>query len=410
VNVAFLVNDLQLSGGIGVVVRHARRLAADHGFDVSLVLVRDWDLPHWSGYDDLPHMHVISLEEARERRFDVAVATWWETTFSLFTIPAKRYAYFVQSLEDRFYEHDQAERVGAGLTLDLPVAFITEARWIQQTLAELRPDAPCHLVRNGIDKDVFVSPQDVEPNVAEPLRILIEGDPTVWFKGVKDAASAAAAVREPRRVTVVTGRPEFLDVAVDRVVTHVPHREMAGLYADSDVVLKLSRVEGMFGPPLEGFHMGATCVTTEVTGHDEYIEHGRNALLVDWDDRTGTTRQLELLAKDRRLLHELRCNALATAHGWPDWSQATQFMALALRRSAVSKQPSAASASAAMMADLRGGIEQYNVHLQERLEFAREAAKLEKVKALPGIAQANRVRQTRAGRLGIRLLRRLLGR
>jgi glycosyltransferase involved in cell wall biosynthesis len=408
--VAFLVNDLQLSGGIGVVVRHARGLVADHGFDVSLVLVRDWDLPHWSGYDDLPHLHVISLEDARDQRFDVAVATWWETMFSLFKVPAKRYAYFVQSLEDRFYEPDNAERMGAALTLDLPVAFITEARWIQRTLAELRPDAPCHLVRNGVDKDVFATPDRLEPNVAEPLRILIEGDPTVWFKGVKEAAQAAMAVSQPRRVTVVTGRPEALEVGVDRVVTHVPHREMAALYADTDVVLKLSRVEGMFGPPLEGFHMGATCVTTEVTGHDEYIEHGHNALLVDWDDRTGTTRQLALLAKDRRLLHELRCNALATARGWPDWRQSTQFMALALGRIALSQEPSAASAAAAMMADLRSGVEQYGVHLQERLEFAREAAKLEKVKALPGIAQANHARQTRAGRFAIRLLRRLLGR
>ena len=408
--VAFLVNDLQLSGGIGVVVRHARGLAADHDMDVSLVLVRDWDLPHWSGYDDLPHLHVISLEEARERRFDVAVATWWETTFSLFTVPAKRYAYFVQSLEDRFYEPNNAERVGAALTLDLPVAFITEARWIQRTLAELRPDAPCHLVRNGIDKEVFASPTTVEPNVAAPLRILIEGDPTVWFKGVRDAAKAAMAVRAPRRVTVVTGRPEALEVDVDRVITHIPHREMAALYADTDVVLKLSRVEGMFGPPLEGFHMGATCVTTEVTGHDEYIEHGRNALLVDWDDQTGTTRQLELLAKDRRLLHELRSNALATARGWPDWSHATQFMAIALQRIATSKEPDATRAAEAMMADLRGGIEQYGVHLQERLEYAREAAKLEKVKALPGIAQANRARQTRLGRYTVRFLRKLLGR
>jgi glycosyltransferase involved in cell wall biosynthesis len=410
VKVAFLVNDLQLSGGIGVVVRHARGLASEHGFDVSLVLVRDWDLPHWSGYDDLPHLHVISLEEARDQRFDVAVATWWETTFSLFTVPAKRYAYFVQSLEDRFYEHDQAERIGAGLTIDLPVAFITEARWIQRTLAQLRPDAPCHFVRNGIDKEVFASPEAVTPNVSEPLRILIEGDPTVWFKGVPEAAAAAMAVSQPRRVTVVTGQPQAIGTNVDRVVTHVPHREMASLYADTDVVLKLSRVEGMFGPPLEGFHMGATCVTTEVTGHDEYIEHGHNALLVDWDDRTGTTRQLELLAKDRRLLHELRCNALATARGWPDWKQSTQFMALALRRVAASKQPDATRAAAAMMADLRGGIEQYNVHLQERLEFAREAAKLERVKALPGVAQANRARQTRSGQLAIRLLKRLLGR
>src|SRR5207253_17021 len=127
------------------------------------------------------------------------------------------------------------------LTLDLPVAFITEARWIQRTLAQLRPDAPCHLVRNGIDKDVFVSPDGVDPNLHDPLRILIEGDPTVWFKGVREAAQAAAAVREPRRVTVVTGQPQALGVGVDRVVTHVPHREMAALYADTDVVLKLSR-------------------------------------------------------------------------------------------------------------------------------------------------------------------------
>jgi hypothetical protein len=156
--------------------------------------------------------------------------------------------------------------------------------------------------------------------------------------------------------------------------------------------------------------MGATCVTTEVTGHDEYIEHGRNALLVDWDDQTGTTRQLELLAKDRRLLHELRCNALATARGWPGWDHATQFMALALQRIAASHEPDAARAAEAMMADLRGGVEQYGVHLQERLEFAREAAKLEKVKALPGVRQANRARQTRLGRYSLRFLRKLLGR
>ena len=33
---AFLVNDLQLSGGIGVVIQHARNLVHDHGFDVTL--------------------------------------------------------------------------------------------------------------------------------------------------------------------------------------------------------------------------------------------------------------------------------------------------------------------------------------------------------------------------------------
>jgi glycosyltransferase involved in cell wall biosynthesis len=266
------------------------------------------------------------------------------------------------------------------------------------------------LVRNGIDKDVFVSPAEVEPNVDKPLRILVEGHPSVWFKGVNEAVAAASAVSGNRRVTVVTPERDLIDAPADRISGPIPHRDMAGLYADTDVVLKLSRVEGMFGPPLEGFHMGATCVTTEVTGHDEYIVHGHNALLCDWDDLHGTTRQLELLGRDRRLLHELRCNALATAKGWPSWHQSTQFMAIALRRVADLPAPDPIAAAQGMMRDLRGGLEQYNVHLQERAEFAAEAAKLEKVKALPGIAQANRARQTRPGRLAVRMLRRLLGR
>jgi hypothetical protein len=40
VKVAFVVNDLQLSGGVGVVLHHARELMTRHGFEVDLVLAR----------------------------------------------------------------------------------------------------------------------------------------------------------------------------------------------------------------------------------------------------------------------------------------------------------------------------------------------------------------------------------
>ena len=238
--IAFLVNDLQLSGGVGVVLQHARRLSELDGWDVTLVLVREDEGPSWHGYEHLPHLHVRSREHALAERYDIAIATWWETTFTLFELEAERYAYFVQSLEDRFYLDDQAERLGAGLTLDLPVAFITEADWIVQTLAGLRPDAPCYLVRNGIDKDVFVPVQRVERSTGGPLRVLIEGSPGSWFKHVHDAIEAAAAMNEPRRVTVVCGDRKTLgEVAADEIVGPLSHREMAELYGRTDVVLKL---------------------------------------------------------------------------------------------------------------------------------------------------------------------------
>ena len=99
----------------------------------------------------------------------------------------------MQSLEDRFYHPADVEATYAGLTYDLPVAFVTEARWIAETLRDLRPDASVHLVRNGIDKDVFPVADAVVPNVDGPLRVLVEGYADVWFKGVNAAIAAVAA-------------------------------------------------------------------------------------------------------------------------------------------------------------------------------------------------------------------------
>ena len=198
VKVAFLVNDLQLSGGIGVVVAHARQLHDRHGFDVTLVLAREQEDPHWQ-HEPLEGLPVVSLDEARGEHYDVAISTWWETAFSLFELRAERYASFVQSLEDRFYRPGEADRLGARLVLDLPVTFITEARWIADTLAGLRPTAPCHLVRNGIDKRVFAPTAKLEPRFDGPLRVLVEGNANVWFKGVNEAIAAVAPdARAPR--------------------------------------------------------------------------------------------------------------------------------------------------------------------------------------------------------------------
>jgi len=408
--VAFLVNDLALSGGMGVVVQHASRLSQLPDWDVTLVLVRDAEGPSWHGYEHLPHLHVRDRDHARQEHYDIAIATWWETTFTLFELSAERYAYFIQSIEDRFYLHDEAERLGAGLTLDLPVSFITEAGWIRETLSLLRPDASCHLVRNGIEKDVFAPLEHAPVNADGPLRVLVEGSPHSWFKHVREAINAASAMREPHHVTVVcTDREALGEVVADEVVGPISHREMADLYAQTDVVLKLSSVEGMFGPPLEGFHRGATCVVTPVTGHEEYIEHGWNGLITDWDDLRGTARQLDLLARDRELLQFLRTNALETARAWPSWQQSSQFMAGALEAILREPSPGGAAGARGLLADLRGGIEIYNGHLVERAGYARRAMRFERriarIRATPPMRFAQSLRRYRVVQLALRPLR-----
>jgi O-antigen biosynthesis protein len=123
-------------------------------------------------------------------------------------------------------------------------------------------------------------------------------------------------MREPASV-------EVLDAA------DAPRR--AGQLARADVVLALPRVAGFPREPLEGFHRGATAITTAVTGSEAYMNDGVNGLLTAWDDERGTSRLLDLLARDRALLARLRAGARATAAAWPSEAEATAALAATLK-------------------------------------------------------------------------------
>jgi glycosyltransferase involved in cell wall biosynthesis len=331
--VCFLLPGLSPSGGVGAVVKHAESLAASGCCEVTLMLRNGAGSARALRPGD--GVRVVDFDSRdRVEAFDVAVATWWETVYDVFAIDARRHAYFIQSLEDRFYGVRTALRGAAYQTRYAPLAFITEASWIADHLAAIRPESECHLVRNGIDKAVFSPVEEVTPNTSGPLRVLVEGAPEVWFKGVRDSLAVIGRATEPIEATLVCSEPKCTGdfAGVGTVVGPLSQSELADVYARTDVLVKHSRVEGMYGPPLEAFHKGATCLTTAVTGHDEYVRHGWNGVVCQWDDVDGAARQLDLLARNRPYLHFLRRNALATAKSWPSWDHSGDAMALALNR------------------------------------------------------------------------------
>ena len=78
----------------------------------------------------------------------------------------------------------------------------------------------------------------------------------------------------------MTGAEPGDGARADRVFERVAVESTPVIYRSCDVLVKLSQVEGMYGPPLEMFHCGGTVVTYDVTGHEEYVEHGVNGLVV----------------------------------------------------------------------------------------------------------------------------------
>jgi len=102
----------------------------------------------------------------------------------------------------------------------------------------------------------------------------------------------------------------------DQFFSKVPMEQMKYIYSSCDILLKMSRVEGFFGPPMEMMACGGTCVVGNVTGYDEYIVDGYNALVVNLGDVQGAHDALKRLIEDPELRNTLAKNGIKTAQEW----------------------------------------------------------------------------------------------
>lgn len=327
----FLIGSPEIGGGTYVVFEHALHLQ-EIGWDVTVVAIWAPDRTIRPWHRALERLRFASVADVANEEFDLAIVTWWRTIYDLLPhVRAQRSCYFVQSIESWFYlNSDAAVRNLVNATYLLPMPGVTEVRWIKAHLAE-RFGHDYQIASNGCRKEDYRENGPViAPRQAGHLRVLVEGPLGVDFKNV---ARTIALLRRSAadEIWLLTASPVARYRGVDRVFSAVPTAECGAIYRSCDVLVKLSTIEGMFGPPLEMFHCGGTAIVYDVTGHDEYISNGHNAIVVRTGDEDAVVAAVARLRQDPALLARLKDGALATAATWPDWEQASARFAEAIR-------------------------------------------------------------------------------
>jgi O-antigen biosynthesis protein len=325
-SIAFVIGSTDIGGGNNVIFQHALR-AQEAGLAVTVIPMLEvpGGAPRW--HRAIESLRFASFEEVASERFDLALATWWPTVFELPRLRFRHAAYFIQSIESRFYATGAGSEFAAlaelSYLIGLPV--ITIATWIQSVLA-FQHRTPSFLVRNGIDKGIFTPDGPaLAPRVEGRLRILIEGPVEVEMKGVQRSVELARS-GSADEVWLLTSSSVGQFPGCDRVISRIPIAQTPEVYRSCDILLKLSQVEGMFGPPLEMMHCGGTVITNDVTGADEYVVSGSNGIVVPTDDADAVVEALESL-RDPDLLTRLREGAALTAQRWPDWeASSSEFL------------------------------------------------------------------------------------
>ncbi|HPL69818.1 MAG: glycosyltransferase family 4 protein [Anaerolineaceae bacterium] len=306
--IGYLIPGCGISGGIAVVCQHANRLLK-RGHDVIIISETMEKDIHWFPNQEVP---IITIDEY-ENNLDILVATGWSTSFKVVNLPANHKCYFVQSDETRFHENNSTWQHITALSYLLNFNFFTEAQWIQKWLKQYFNHS-AELIPNGLDEKIFFPDKPLAPKKQKP-RILLEGAIALPYKGMSDAFEAVKDLDAEIWCVSSLGKPKP-DWRCDRFFSQVPMEMMRRIYSSCDILLKLSRVEGFFGPPLEMMACGGVVVVGKVSGYDEYIVDGHNALVVEPGDIPSTTAAIKELINNIPLRQSLTQNGFETVKAW----------------------------------------------------------------------------------------------
>ncbi|MFZ7200552.1 glycosyltransferase family 4 protein [Avibacterium avium] len=322
--ICFLLWSPDISGGTNVIFQHAIRLQEKYNHNVYIVTHEEINHEQLNWFPEAKKLNWITYDKSSDIKFDICIATWWRTVFYLKYINSTHYVYFVQSIESRFYpDNEVVLRNLIELTYSLDLKIITEANWIKNYLKK-NYDKDCYLVLNGINKANFSNNLvPFKERDERKIRVLVEGPLGVSFKNTELAISLAKKSLADE-VWLLTSTDTIAYPGIDKLYSKIPHDEVGKVYSSCDILVKLSTVEGMFGPPLEAFHCGATSITYDVTGYDEYIIDKKNALVSFSRTDIDIIEKINLLVKNKALLKSLKKEALETAQKWPSWGASSE--------------------------------------------------------------------------------------
>ncbi|MGA8809261.1 MAG: glycosyltransferase family 4 protein [Thermoanaerobaculia bacterium] len=312
-NIAYLMEDTALSGGIRVQLAQADALIA-RGHRVRIVtkgLPLTWrpSRAEWVYVDD------FNTYDARDD--DFIIATFWTTLPAAFAIAPEKTLHLCQGYEGAFtaYAPIRAE-IEAAYRLPIPKLVVT--RSLVNICKRFNDDVT---YIGQIVEDDFFRPR--RPTENEPMRVLLCGESQVDLKGVSEGYGAAAHARwfhqkfDLIRVSPwAPSREEPLD-SVQEFHVALNTREMTRLMHSCDVLIAPNHAEEGFGlPAAEAMASGIPVVMTSIPSYLSFDEVHDYALFAPQENAVELGEKLIELLSDVDLRDRLRARAREVAEQW----------------------------------------------------------------------------------------------
>jgi glycosyltransferase involved in cell wall biosynthesis len=261
---------------------------------------------------------------------DVVLATYYTTAYGVLRLSSAKGAKAI------FIQNYEVEEGKPNLKLDatwrMPMHKITISKWLVDLARSKFGDEVVSHVPNSVDTDQFhAAPRSKNsvPTVGLLYNSFSLKGCATSFKALKRVASAMPTLR---LISFGAEQPGLrLPLPPFAEYHYRPHQDkLRDLYAQCDVWLCGSNVEGFHLPPLEAMACRCPVVSTRVGGPLDIIEEGVNGHLVDIGDTNGLSdRLLRVLNLPQEEWTKMSNAAYGTATSFT-WDDATDLFEKAL--------------------------------------------------------------------------------
>lgn len=359
--ITFVLNHVNLNGGIRVIAIYAERLKKrGHHVTVvarprpvqplksrikSFVRGKGWPidpntLPDHFDNVDVDFRTIESRRPITDRDVpdaDVVIATWWETADWVRALSPSKGAkvYFVQD----FGAHESQPMDKLAATWRLPMTRISISKYITDMVKEHAPGgSEIREVGNSVDLEQFRSPERGK-NKSPVVGVMYARQP---FKGVDIAIQAVEIARKTLPDLELTGFgsvpaidmhwPDWLNIK-----TRVPDSELKHIYAACDAWLFPPRKEGYGLPILEAMACRTPVIATPAGAAPELIaSHGGGIVVPHENPQEMAQAIVKICSLTDNEWRELSASAYATVSGY-SWDDATDKFEAALNAARMQK-------------------------------------------------------------------------
>lgn len=303
-NIAYLLEDTDLSGGVRVQLAQADTLIA-RGHRVTFFTK---GMPLRWRRSRAEWRHVSDFSGIDGSPFDFVIGGFWATVEPAYRIAGPRALHLCQGYEGNFTVYqDIRDQIQA--TYRLPVPKLVVSRSLIRVCEAFGSEVS--YVGQIVDDEFY---RDGEPGEHEPLRVLLAGASQIDFKGIDIGYGAAAHARsyggkfDLIRVSPwAPGHDEPVQEMVAEFHVALSSEQMVRLVHSCDIFLGPSRGDEGFGlPAAEAMAAGLPAVLTRIPSFLSFAEKPDFALFADEADGAGLGDQLFELLQDETLRRALR--------------------------------------------------------------------------------------------------------